>query len=71
MLRLLYLGNYHEVKKITHVKKYVDKLSDIAKRLWNDANDKTKDLVKKEVKRKKKNDIKLKDFKATLMSWCI
>jgi len=70
MLRFLYLGDYYEVKKIKHVEKYAKELLDIAKRLWNDANDKTIKLVKKEVKRKNKNNIE-KNSKATLMSWHI
>jgi len=71
MLRLLYLGNYYELKKFRAEEKYSKELSDIADQLWEDADEKTKKLVKEDVKRKKKKDIKLKDSKATLMSWCI
>jgi len=71
MLRLLYLGNYYEQNKIPFVVKYAKELTGIAKQLWKDADKKTKKLVKDEVKKKKKNDIKLKDSKATLMSWRI
>jgi len=71
MLRLLYLGDYYEQNKIPFVVKYAKELTGIAKQLWKDADKKTKKLVKDEVKKKKKNDIKLKDSKATLMSWHI
>jgi len=68
MLRLLYLGEYYESNKIMDIVKYAKELSGIADQLWKDADDKTKKLVKEDVKRKKKKDIKLKDSKATLMS---
>jgi len=71
MLRLLYLGNYYKSNKIPDIVEYAKELSGIANRLWKDADDKTKKLVKEDVKRKKKKDIKLKDSKATLMSWHI
>jgi len=71
MLRLLYLGNYYEENKIPFVVKYAKELTGIAIQLWKDADKKTKKLVKDEVKKKKKDDIKLKDSKATLMSWRI
>jgi len=69
MLRLLYLGNYYEENKIPFVVKYAKELTGMAIQLWKD--EKTKKLVKDEVKKKKKGDVKLKDLKATLMSWCI
>jgi len=71
MLRLLYLGDYYESNKVLFIVKYAKELSGIANQLWKDGDDKTKKLVKEEVKKKKKKDIKLKDSKATLMSWCI
>jgi len=71
MLRLLYLGDYYEENKIPFVVKYAKELTGIAIQLWKDADKKTKKLVKDEVKKKKKDDIKLKDSKSTLMSWCI
>jgi len=71
MLRLLYLGNYYELNKVPFIVRYAKELSGIAKQLWKDADKETKKLVKEEAKRKKKNDIKLKDSKATLMSWRI
>jgi len=71
VLRLLYLGDYYESNKVPFVVKYAKELSGIANQLWKDADNKTKKLVKEEVKKKKKKDIKLKDSKATLMSWHI
>jgi len=71
MLRLLYLGDYYESDKVPFVVKYAKELSSIANQLWKDADKETKKLVKEELKRKKKNNIKLKDSKATLMSWHI
>jgi len=71
MLRLLYLGEYYQENKIPFVVKYAKELTGIAIQLWKDVDEKTKKLVKDEVKKKGKGDIKLKDSKATLMSWCI
>jgi len=53
MLRLLYLGDYYESKKIPDIVKYAKELSGIANQLWKDADDKTKKLVIEHVKRKK------------------
>jgi len=71
MLRLLYLGDYYEQDKIKFVVNYANELTAIATRLWKDADDETKKLVKNEVKKKKKGKANLKDSKATLMSWRI
>jgi len=71
MLRLLYLGDYYEENKIPFVVKYAKELTGIAIRLWKDVDEETKEFVKSEVKKKKKDDYKLKDSKATLMSWRI
>jgi len=59
MLRLLYLGDYYEQNKIPFVVKYAKELTGIAIQLWKDADEKTKKLVKDEVKKKKKDDVKL------------
>jgi len=70
LLRLIYLGDYHELNKIPCVVKYAKELSGIANQLWKDADEETKKFVKeenKEKKKKKKEDIKLKDSKASMV----
>jgi len=42
MLRLLYLGEYHEQNKIPFIVKYAKELTGIAIQLWKDADEKTK-----------------------------